>query len=56
MPVRLRDILEGRAPDAALAPEDILFVPDDLTKKIASRAIEAAIGIGSSIATLRVIN
>jgi polysaccharide export outer membrane protein len=54
--VNLPRIMKNKEPDVALQPEDILFVPDDLTKKIASRAIEAAIGIGSSIATLRVIN
>ena len=56
IPVNLPRIMKNKAPDIALQPEDILFIPGDLTKKIASRTIEAAIGIGSSVAVFRVGN
>jgi polysaccharide biosynthesis/export protein len=56
IPVNLPKIMKNKAEDLELKPEDILYIPDNLTKKIASRSIEAAIGIGSNIATWRVLN
>jgi len=43
MPVDLKRILSGRAPDRSLAANDILFVPDSAGKKAAHRAAEAAV-------------
>jgi polysaccharide export outer membrane protein len=54
IPVNLSKVMKNSAADVELHPEDILYVPGDLTKKIASRTIEAAIGVGSSLAIWRV--
>ena len=56
IPVNLPRIMKNKDQDVPLQPEDILYVPGDLTKKIASRTIEAAIGIGSGVAIWRVSN
>jgi polysaccharide export outer membrane protein len=47
MAVDLRKIMEGRATDIPLRPEDILFVPASVPKKAAIRALEAAIQMGT---------
>jgi polysaccharide export outer membrane protein len=56
IPVNLSRVMKNKAEDMMLQPEDILYIPSDLTKKIATRTIEAAIGIGSSVAVFRVGN
>lgn len=48
-PVKLRDILEGRAPDAPLAPDDILFIPNSQAKSAMGRAAEAAIQVATGV-------
>ena len=45
----MKKILEGKAPDVPLQPEDILFVPASTPKKAAIRAVEAAVQIGTGI-------
>ena len=47
MAVDLRKIMEGKATDIPLRPEDILFVPASVPKKAAIRALEAAIQMGT---------
>jgi polysaccharide biosynthesis/export protein len=47
--VDLKKILSGKAPDMPLYPEDILFVPDSMSKKFAIRTSEAAIQTLSGI-------
>jgi polysaccharide biosynthesis/export protein len=54
IPVNLSSIMKNRASDLPLQPEDILYVPGSLTKKISLRSIEAAFGVGSSLAVWRV--
>jgi polysaccharide export outer membrane protein len=53
MPIDLKKIMEGKATDVALQPEDILFIPSSVPKKAAIRAIEAAIQVGTGIAIFR---
>jgi polysaccharide export outer membrane protein len=48
--VDLRKILQGKAEDVVLQPNDILFVPSSATKVITSRTIDAAIQIGTGLA------
>jgi polysaccharide export outer membrane protein len=43
LPVNLKDVLTGRAEDLSLRANDILFVPDNASKRAGVRAIEAAI-------------
>lgn len=50
IPVDLRRILEGRGSDVALQPEDILFIPNSLSKNVTVRTIESMIQIGTGVA------
>ena len=46
----LRQIMQGKAPDEALQPEDILFVPNSTAKSASYRTLEALISTGSGVA------
>jgi polysaccharide export outer membrane protein len=48
-PVKIRDVLAGRAPDPSLGPSDVLFVPDSQARTAAGRAAEAAIQITTGV-------
>lgn len=52
-PIRLRDILEGRAPDVPLDPGDILFVPNSQARTVMGRAAEAAIQTATGVVIWR---
>jgi len=49
IPVDLKKVLAGRAPDYPMQPNDILFVPDSTGKKALRRAAEAAIQITAGV-------
>jgi len=49
IPVDLKRVLAGRAPDIAMLPNDILFVPDSMGKKALRRAAEAAIQLTTGV-------
>ena len=49
IPVKLKELLAGRAPDKPLQPNDILFVPDSNSEKALRRGAEAAIEITTGI-------
>jgi polysaccharide biosynthesis/export protein len=51
--VALGDILKGKKADVPMEPDDILFVPSSVGKKLALRSMEAAISIGTGIAIFR---
>ena len=53
--VDLQKIMNGKAKDMALAQGDILVVPDSSGKRMTTRAIEAAIQLGTMIGTYGVI-
>ncbi len=53
IPVRLADLLAGRAPDAALEPGDILFVPNSRAKGALARSAEAAIQMATGVVIWR---
>jgi polysaccharide export outer membrane protein len=50
IPVDVKKILEGKAEDLVLRPNDILFIPNNAMKSVTMRTIEAAIQIGTGIA------
>jgi polysaccharide biosynthesis/export protein len=52
-PVDVQKILQGKDQDVMLKPDDILFVPTSTGKKMAFRAIEAAIQTGTGIVIWR---
>jgi polysaccharide export outer membrane protein len=49
--VDLRKILDGKAPDVPLQPNDVLIIPTNGRKAAALRTIEAAIGLSTSAIT-----
>ncbi|MGH9629519.1 MAG: polysaccharide biosynthesis/export family protein, partial [Bryobacteraceae bacterium] len=53
--VNIGKILAGKAPDVALRPNDILFVPSSAAKTVALRSAEAALQVGTGLATGLVI-
>jgi len=55
MEVNLQKIMNGKENDLALAAGDILVIPDSSGKRATTRAIEAAIQVGTMIGTYSVI-
>ena len=53
IPVDVKKVLAGKAPDMPLYPNDILFIPNSAAKTASRRAIEAAIGVGSGMLIYR---
>jgi len=53
IPVDLRSIRLGKAPDVPMQSDDILFVPSSAPKKAALRAIEAAVQMGTGVVIWR---
>lgn len=49
IPVRMGDILAGKAPDIALAANDVLFIPDSRGKVMAQRGFEVTISTISGL-------
>jgi len=52
-PVDLREILAGKTADIPLGPDDILFVPNNVSKAVSIRTLEALLSIGTGIAIFR---
>lgn len=53
IPVDLKMVLIGRAPDRPMQPNDILFIPDSAGKKALRRAAEAAIQVTTGLVIWR---
>jgi polysaccharide export outer membrane protein len=49
IPANVRKIMLNKAPDLQLRPDDILYIPNSLTKQVSARGLEAAIGIGTGL-------
>ncbi len=49
IPANVKKIMENKAPDLQLQPDDILYVPNSMTRVIGARGLEAAIGIGTGV-------
>jgi polysaccharide biosynthesis/export protein len=54
IPVNLQMILAGQAPDVVLRPNDVLFVPNNVSGSALKRATEAAIQIATGVAVFGV--
>ena len=50
IPVDLRKLMAGKAADMPLKADDILFIPNSASKSAGTRALEAAIQIGTGVA------
>ena len=46
-PIELKKILQAKAPDISMQPDDILFVPSSIGKAAAKRAVDAAVQIAT---------
>ena len=46
----VKAIIENKAPDLQLRPDDILYVPNSLGKSVTVRSLEAAISVGTGVA------
>ena len=53
IPANLKKIMENKAPDLQLRPDDILYVPNSMGKVISARGVETAIGLGTGFAIWR---
>lgn len=53
IPVNLKAILAGKTKDVALNPDDILFVPDNVSRRATTRALETAMNTLSGVAIWR---
>jgi polysaccharide biosynthesis/export protein len=53
IPVDLKSIMDGKAPDVPMQSYDILLVPGSTGKKAALRVMEAAISTGTGLAIYR---
>jgi len=53
IPLDLKRMLSGKRDDVQMKPEDILFVPNSLSKNASLRAIETAIQLGTGLAVFR---
>jgi polysaccharide export outer membrane protein len=49
IPANVRKIMANKAPDLQLRPDDILYIPNSMTKQVSARGLEAAIGIGTGL-------
>jgi len=49
IPVNLKKILAGHAPDQRLEANDVLFVPDSTAKKAFRRGVQSALGVGTGL-------
>lgn len=53
LPIDIKRILAGKAPDQVLHPRDIVFIPNSTGKIALYRGVESAISIGSGILVYR---
>jgi len=54
-PVRLKQILEAKAPDVPMQADDILFVPTSTQKMLANRTLEAAVQAATAVGIVAAI-
>ena len=54
IPVNLKGIIDGKIEDVGMQPEDILFVPNNVPRRAAVRAIEAGVQMGTGMMIWRV--
>lgn len=56
IPAHIKQIEKNKSEDVALKANDILYVPDNLALRVAARATEAAISIGTGVLVYRTTN
>ncbi len=53
IPVHIKQIQKNTSEDMAMKSNDILYVPDSLARKIAAKAAEAAVSVGTGVLVYR---
>ncbi len=53
IPANIKRIMDNKAPDLRMQPDDILYVPNSVVKQFSQRGVEAAIGLGTGLAIYR---
>jgi polysaccharide export outer membrane protein len=53
VPVPLKKVLQAKTADMELRPDDILFIPASLGKRIASQTAQTALSVATSVAIYR---
>ena len=53
LPVDIQSILRGKQPNVPMQPNDILVIPDSMSKKVAVRTLEAVVQAGTGIVIWR---
>jgi polysaccharide export outer membrane protein len=53
IPINVKRILDGKAPDVPLQSDDLLYIPSSAAKRGAIRALEAGIAIGTGVVIFR---
>ena len=53
IPVHIKKIAKNTSEDVAMKSNDILYVPDNLAKKVAVQGLQAAVSIGSGLLIYR---
>ena len=51
IPVELKQIMARKSPDIALQPNDVLYIPDNITRRNTVGALEKALGFGTATAS-----
>jgi polysaccharide export outer membrane protein len=49
IPLNVKKVMENKAPDVQLKPDDIVYVPNSMGKQLGARGLEAAIGLGTGV-------
>jgi polysaccharide biosynthesis/export protein len=49
IPANIKKIMQNKAPDLQLQPDDILYIPNSMARQIGARGAEAAIGLGTGV-------
>jgi hypothetical protein len=53
IPANVKKIMENKAPDLQIRPDDILYIPNSLTRVFGARGAEAGISAGTGILVWR---
>jgi polysaccharide export outer membrane protein len=53
IPANVKKIMENKAPDLQLRPDDILYIPNSLSKVVSESGIEEAITVGTGVLVYR---
>jgi len=55
VPVDVKKIMEAKAPDVPMQPEDVLFIPKSTAKNVGERTLQSIVNIATGVATYRAV-